>query len=174
MARLMHVAGLALLGAVLVVGPVSAAAPQTERIPIDDTFVDDFLSAACETEVTVHETGHIALRTWTDAAGNQVRALNTYALTDTFSSVNGSVAAKNVGPDRISFLDNGNIIILTIGNIGSISIPGQGRVYQNVGRSMIVVTFDADGNATVEVTPLAGQHDSEATQVEAICGVLGG
>jgi hypothetical protein len=167
----MRVVGLAMLGSLLTIGPVSAAAPTTERIPVDETFVDDFLSDACGVTVTVHETGHFILRTWTDATGQEIRALNTYALSDTFSSVNGSVSGKNVGPDRITFNADGSIIITTIGNIGLLTIPGLGTTYQNVGRTMLTITFDEDGNATVEVTPLGGQHDGDNT--DAICGVLG-
>jgi hypothetical protein len=135
-------------------------------------FVDAFLSDACGVEVTVHETGHFIGRTFIDANGDLARAVNNFALTVSWSSVNGTIEAKDVGADLITFPDDGSIIRLVIGSVQSISIPGQGRVYQEVGRTLVVITFDANGVPTFDVTPLGGQHDSN--QLDVICGVLGG
>src|SRR6188474_3095722 len=66
----LRVLGLGLLAALLIAAPVNAGKPQMERIPVDDLFVDDFLSDACGAEVTVHFTGHVTFRVFTDADGN--------------------------------------------------------------------------------------------------------
>lgn len=166
---------IALLGALfmavtLSAAPVFAAQPEMERVPVDDVFVDDFLSDACGVQVTAHVTGHFILRTFTDAAGDPTRAVNNYAISVAWSSVNGALGAKDVGADHITFLDD-SILVVIIGSVQSISLPGQGRVYQDTGRTQVVVTFDANGEPIVDVTPLGGQHDSN--QVEVICGVLG-
>jgi hypothetical protein len=171
MRRIAHVVGLAVLGTLLVAAPVSAGKPQIERVNVDDTFVDEFLSEACGTEVTFHATGHITFRLFADAAGNPIRELNNYALTAVYSSENGAVRAKDVGVDRITYLPDGSLLQFIIGNVQSFSIPGQGRVYQDVGRTMVVITFDADGVPSFEATPLGGQHDPD--QVGALCSVLG-
>jgi hypothetical protein len=168
---------IALLGALFTVvtlsaAPVFAAQPHMEWVPVDDVFVDTFLTDACGVEVTVHETGHFISRAFTDADGDLVRAVNNFALSVTWSSEKGTVQAKDVGADLITFLDDGSIIRLVIGSVQSISIPGQGRVYQEVGRTLVVITFDANGDPTFDVTPLGGQHDSN--QLDVICGVLGG
>jgi hypothetical protein len=73
-----------------------------------------------------------------------------------------------VGADRVTYLEDGGVIVIVIGSVQSFSIPGQGRVYADVGRTMLEI--DAAGNVTA--TPLGGQHDPD--QVAAICGVLGG
>jgi hypothetical protein len=166
-----RVLGLALLGTMLVAGPASAAKPTMERIIVNDVFVDDFLSEACGTEVTVMITGSVIFRNWLDADGNDVRAVNNYALTDTFSSVNGSVRAKDVGADRVTLNEDGSITVIIIGNVQSISIPGQGRISQDVGRAKLTITFDENGDATEVFEPLGGKHDENG--VEALCSVLG-
>ena len=158
---------LGLLGASLVSGPVSAGKPDTERLDIDDTFVDGELSAACGVEVNAHVSGHAIFRLFSDANGEPVRELNTFALSVHWWSVNGDIHAKDVGADRVTYLEDGGAIRIIIGSVQSFSIPGEGRVYSDVGRVMIEI--DADGNETV--TPLGGQHDSD--QLDAICGVLG-
>lgn len=167
MRRIVRVIGLGVLGAVLVAAPVSAGKPQVDRQAVDDTFVDSFLSDACGVEVNAHVTGHVIFRTFTDAGGNPVREVNNYALSLLWWSENGDIHAKDVGIDRATYLEDGSVLVIIIGNVQSFSIPGQGRVYADVGRVMIEI--DAAGNETV--TPLGGQHDPD--QLGAICGVLG-
>jgi hypothetical protein len=165
--RIVRVIGLGLLGATLLAGPVSAGRPEQVKETVDDVFVDPVLSAACGVDVSAHVTGHAVFRLFTDADGNPVRELNNYAIDVVWSSVNGEIHAKDVGADRVTYLDDGGIVLVIIGNVQSFSAPGQGRVYADVGRVMI--EFDAAGNLTV--TPLGGQHDED--QLEAICGILG-
>lgn len=164
---IVRVVVMGVLGAVLVVAPVSAGTPEMERIPVDDTFVDLELSAACGVEVTAHVTGHVIFRAFTDEAGTPVREVNNYALRVYWWSENGTIRAQDVGADRVTYFDDGSVLLIIIGSVQSFSIPGEGRVYSDVGRVMIEI--DADGNETV--TPLGGQHDSD--QLDAICGVLG-
>ena len=171
MRRFARVIGLGLLGAILVAGPVSAGRPQMEKIPVSDQFHDDFLSEACGVDVTTHLTGHYILRTFTDADGNPVRDVNNYAFMWTFSSENGQIVARDVGADHATYLDDGNLIVIIIGNVQSFSIPGQGRAYSDVGRSRLEITFDENGDPSFELTPLSGQHDADA--VTALCSVLG-
>jgi hypothetical protein len=158
---------LGLLGAALVVAPVSAGKPETDRLSVDDTFVDDELSDACGVEVNAHVTGHVTFRLFTDAAGNPFREVNNYATRIHWWSVNGDIHAQDVGADRATYLDDGSIVVIIIGSVQSFSIPGQGRVYSDVGRSMLVI--DANGDQTF--TPLSGQHDPDF--MAAVCGVLG-
>lgn len=167
MRRIVRVIGLGVLGAVLVTAPVSAGKPDMVRDVFDITFVDDDLSAACGVEVNAHVSGHTIVRVFTDADGNPVGELNNYAIRVHWWSVNGDIHARDVGADRVTFFEDGSVLLIIIGNVQSFSIPGQGRVYADVGRVMI--EFDADGNATF--TPLGGQHDPD--QLAVICGVLG-
>ncbi len=167
MRRIVRVIGMGVLGAVLVASPASAGKPDRDKQSVDDAFVDPFLSQACGAEVNAHVTGHVIFRTFTDASGNPVREVNNYALSVHWWSENGDIRARDVGIDRATYFDDGSVLVIIIGNVQSFSIPGQGRVYADVGRTMIEI--DAAGNQTV--TPLGGQHDPD--QLGAICGVLG-
>jgi hypothetical protein len=165
--RIARVFGLGVLGAILVTAPVSAGKPEMVLDAFDTTFVDDALSDSCGVEVNAHVSGHTIVRVFTDADGNPVRELNNYAVQAHWWSINGDIHVRDVGADRVTFFDDGSVQLIIIGNVQSISIPGEGRVYADVGRLMI--EFDAAGNATV--TPLGGQHDPD--QLAVICGVLG-
>jgi hypothetical protein len=166
--RIVRVIGMGVLGAILVAAPVSAGQPQMEREDFDDVFVDEFLSEACGVEVTAHVTGHIIVRIFTDADGNPAREVDNYATRVSWSSENGAIHAVDVGADRVTYFEDGSVLVFIIGSVQSFSIPGQGRVYADVGRTML--EFDADGNL-VAATPLGGQHDPD--QIAAICGILG-
>jgi len=169
--RIVRILGLGLLGAMLVGAPVNAGKPATERVVIDEVFVDEFLSEACGAEVTAQITGHITFRMFTDAAGNTVRELNNYAIGGIYQSANGTVRVRDVGVDRVSYLADGSIIQVIIGNVRSFSIPGQGRVYSDVGQSTFHITFDVTGVPTFTLISQHGQHDE--SDVEALCSVLG-
>ena len=171
MRRFVRILGLGLLGSVLIGGPVNAGKPTTERIQIDETFVDDFLTEACGAEVTAHVTGHVTFRVFNDAAGNPVRELNNYAVRNTWTSESGSLRANDVGVDRITFLPDGSLLQVVIGNVQSISIPGQGRVYADVGQTTVHITFDANGDPIFTVLEQHGQHEGD--QLEVLCSVLG-
>lgn len=171
MRRSLRVLGLGLLTAMLVAAPANAGKPQMERVTVDDQFVDDFLSEACGTEVTLHFTGHVIFRLFTDADGNPVRELHTFGLAGTYESENGTIHVRDVGADRITYLADGSLIQVVIGNVRSFSIPGQGRVFADVGRSIFQITFDANGDPIFTFISSSGQHDD--SDLEAICSVLG-
>ena len=171
MRRIARVVGLGLLAAVFVAAPVHAGKPVMERVPIDDLFVDEFLSEACGAEVTAHFTGHIIFRLFEDAEGNPVRELHTFGLAGTYQSENGTVHVRDVGADRIEYLQDGSLIQVVLGNVRSFSIPGQGRVYSDVGRSTFHITFDANGDPIFTFISSSGQHDD--SDLEALCSVLG-
>jgi hypothetical protein len=158
---------LSLLLWVLLAGPASAARPDQLRVPVDDLFVDPFLTSACGVEVTVHATGHAIFRALTDADDNVTHEVNNFAIDLTYSSESGAIHAKDVGADRVTYFEDGSFVDIIIGSVQSFSIPGEGRVYADVGRSMLEV--DASGNSTF--TPLGGQHDTD--QTEMICEFLG-
>lgn len=157
----------------LLAAPVQAARPQTERIEVDDLFApDDFLSEVCGVPVTSQFTGHITLRLYTDANGDPVRELNNYALTARYWSATASIFAKDVGVDRVTYLDDGSLIQVIIGTVQSFTAPGHGQVYANVGQTTVHITFDAEGNPSFEIIGSHGQHDPD--QLAAICAILAG
>ena len=172
MRRLIRVLILASLSTLLLAAPAMAARPTMERVAVDDLFVDDFLSEVCGTEVTGHVTGHITFRAFNDASGTTVRELNNYALTAEYRSAQATIRAKDVGVDRVTYQPDGSLINVIVGTVQSFQVPGQGRVYADVGQTTVHITFDENGVPSVEVIGSSGQHDDD--QLDVLCEVLAG
>jgi hypothetical protein len=78
----------------------------------------------------------------------------------------------DVGVDRIAYNEDGSITQITIGNVQSIQLAGRSRVYSNVGRTVIQITFpDPESHPVFEVIRQSGQH-SEISQEDVICDAL--
>lgn len=170
MRHIVRVIGLGLLGAAMVAAPVSAGKPQMVKVPVNDLFVDEFLTEACGVEVTTQVTGHFIIRLFTNAAGDPVREVNNYALSVRFASDSASIFAKDVGVDRVTYLADGSLIQVIIGSVQSFSSPGMGRVYANVGQQTLRITFDENGDPAFELLSSHGQHDDD--QLDVICSIL--
>ena len=135
---------LILASALLAVGvfasPAAAGKPLIDRVEVDDSSQHEFLSEACGTDVWVDVTGHATFRIYGDV-NDPIRELNTFAIRRTFSSANGSISTVDVGPDRVWYNDDGSIDLFVTGNIGSLHVPGKGRVVANTGWTQIHITF---------------------------------
>ena len=172
MRRSIRVLALASLATLLLAAPVAAAKPTMERVPVDDVFVDDFLTEVCGTEVNRHVYGHVTFRTFANDDDEVVRELNNYALTSVFMSEHATIRVKDVGVDRVTYQADGSLINVIVGNVQSITIPGHGRVYSDVGQTTVHITFDENGGPSVEVLASHGQHDDD--QLEVLCEFLAG
>jgi hypothetical protein len=110
---------LAVLGALLVVvlGATAAAAqaPEKEVIPIDETFVDEGLSAACGVEVTITLTGRVTAFTFPD--GTVLQELFTVNFEVVATAGDNQVRARNVGADLIRVAPDGTVILTTTGQV---------------------------------------------------------
>jgi hypothetical protein len=172
MRRSIRVLALASLASLLLAAPAAAARPEMEHVPIDDVFLDEFLTEVCGTEVNGHVFGHVTFRAFVNDDDVVVRELNNYALTHVITSAHATVRLKDVGVDRVTYLDDGSLINVIIGNVQSITVPGQGRVYSDVGQVTIHITFDENGEQSVELLDSAGQHDDD--QLGVLCEILAG
>ena len=97
-------------------GVASGAAPTIERIPVDDTFVDEFLSEECGVLVTTRARGHIIVRTFEeDGTGVvEVRTINV-GLTAT---ADGRVFRfRDVGADVTRIEPDGTAVLLISGQV---------------------------------------------------------
>jgi len=92
------------------------AAPSIERIPFEDTFHDDFLSAECGVDVTTTISGFRIEREFVDGAGNLIE-LATINITGTSSSEFGSVRIKDVGADQIKVAPDGTVTLSVVGQV---------------------------------------------------------
>jgi hypothetical protein len=168
--------GLVALAALLAVpGGALAAKPQT--IPVDDVFVDEFLTDACGFEVVHTVTGTIRVSEDKDGL-----FLARFALKHTLTGPGGSLSFPDVGIDKLlTVADDGVTRVETVmatGVLGlRIVVPGQGVVAANTGREVRVFTFDV---ATGQVTDFRLAADSgldkplEGDALAAVCAALAG
>ena len=160
-----------LLGAALA-APASASQPATERVRIADIGVlDEELSGACGFDVLVDAIGHVTFRVFSDANGDPRGEVNNFAIRLRWYSEFGEATAVNVGPDRVTYLDDGSQILAITGNLASITAPGSGRVYSENGVITFLVTFDAEGNESFEFLSASGQHPSDSLE-SVLCELL--
>jgi hypothetical protein len=108
------VCGLA-LAAIIAPGGM-AAAPTFERIAIDETAPDEFLSEACGVEVTTHAQGHVIVRTFAgDQTGTAELTSINIALTATADG--NTFRFRDVGADLIRVEPDGTAILMIIGQV---------------------------------------------------------
>lgn len=107
---------LAVLCAAAALVPASAAGapPTIVREDIDETFVDQDLSAACGVEATVHLTGHEITRT---REGGGVLEVFTINLTGIITSEFGSFRVKDVGSDQTRITPDGQVVVSIRGQV---------------------------------------------------------
>jgi hypothetical protein len=108
------VAGVLVLG-VLSPGVASGAAPTFERIDVDDTFADDFLSEACGVEVTTTASGHVTVRTFEDGTGPTTVTSINVGLTATAGD--RTFRFRDVGADIERIEPDGTIVLSIIGQV---------------------------------------------------------
>ena len=68
---------MATLACLVLATPVAAAKPTMERVTLDFSGPDEFLTDACGFDVSLQEAGHITFRFFTDADGNPTPAIST-------------------------------------------------------------------------------------------------
>ena len=118
MKRLLVGAVVGVLATMLGAEPAAAVKPVlVERVVFDPTVteVDQFLSRACGTEVTVTLAGHFTLKEFYDREGNLVRESAYPSIRETYSSEFGSFSTMDVGLDKITFNTDGTISIFGTG-----------------------------------------------------------
>jgi hypothetical protein len=111
----------ALLGVLLVAGLIGpgvglGAAPEIERIEIDETFVDDFLSEECGVAVTTTVSGFVILRVFPDE-GTGVAALNTISLGLSATAGDRTFRFRDVGADLLRIEPDGTVVLSIIGQV---------------------------------------------------------
>jgi len=111
---------LALVGAAFATAALtataSAAGPERERIDLDETVVDEFLSDLCGFEVTTRFKGHIITRTFQDD-GKGIVSVRTLNVVGTAMANGNDVRVHDVGADHIRVTPDGTAILSIIGQI---------------------------------------------------------
>ena len=169
-ARAILIASLACLA---LASPAAAAMPQMERVVLNDIGLqDEFLTDACGFDVFFDGTGHVIFRQFFDSEGVLQREVNNFGVHIRVYTEWGSVSLVDVGVDLVTYNADGSITQVIIGNVQSIQLPGQGRVYADVGQTTLMFTFpDPEGEPAVEVVRQVGQH-SDFGQEDVLCEAL--
>ena len=107
-------AGLVLAAVLAPAAP--AAKPEFERIDIDESFVDDFLSEACGVTVTTHAEGHIIFRGFS-GDGTGPAELTTVVVRLTATAGDNTYRFRDVGADLVRIEPDGTAVLSVIGQL---------------------------------------------------------
>lgn len=97
-------------------GVASGAPPTIERIPVDDTSVDEFLSEECGVEVTTRARGHIIVRTF-ERDRTVVLAVRTITVGLTAMADGRVFRFRDVGADVTRIEPDGTAVLLISGQV---------------------------------------------------------
>lgn len=138
-----------LVGVLVVLGLALPAAglgapPVIERIAVNETFEDEFLSEACGVPVTTSARGHITLRTFSsDRTGPvEVRTINV-ALTAT--SGDRTIRFRDVGADVTRIEPDGTMVLLISGQV-PFGFVGALRIDLETGETILEPTTGASSS----------------------------
>jgi hypothetical protein len=138
------------LTAGIVAASAGAANPTFVTSTIDDTQFFAFTSSACGFPMYEHDTGTVTTM-FTELPDGSVKAHDIVVkITVTFYSTDpahpGTVTTRPSGPFIEIDHADGSITMMSIGQNGHVTIPGQGIVWATSG--ITKVEIDANGNVT--------------------------
>jgi hypothetical protein len=102
--------------AALVTPAAAASQPAFERIDVDESFADEFLTEVCGVPVTTHVQGHILVRTFS-GEGTGVGELTTLSIALTATAGDNSYRFRDVGADLVRVEPDGTAILSVIGQL---------------------------------------------------------
>ena len=138
--------------ALVLVTSASAGKPTIERIQVDETEADPFLTGQCGVDVTVHFEGQVIIRTFSGAGAGPAE-IQTINIVATVTAGDNSHRIRDVGTDHVQIRPDGTAILMIVGQI-PFNFTG-------------VLKLDLDtGEAIVE------PHHSLEGQVEEACAAL--
>jgi hypothetical protein len=85
-----------------------AGKPEMERVAVNDTFHDDFLSAECGTDVTTRAVGHLIFRVFDRSKG--LVELTTINIGLTATAGDNTYRFRDVGADQLKLTKDGPIL----------------------------------------------------------------
>ena len=108
------------VGVLLVAGVVAAnaaaAKPTFQRVDLDESFVDEFLTDECGVEVSTHVRGHVILRTFS-GGGTGPASVNTVNFALTATAGGNTYQFRDVGADLVRIEPDGTAILMVIGQL---------------------------------------------------------
>jgi hypothetical protein len=135
---------LATLAALVAAAPSAQAAPPThERVPVDETVIDE----SCGFRVQTHVTGFVVTIEWVDEQGTRrFEAFPQDRATHTNLSTGESITVNTAGPEHTTESPDGSLTVVGTGTWGFGNHPetGEQGIFQVAGRW--VFSIDAQGN----------------------------
>ena len=107
--------GLTVLAALLASG-ATAGKPVFQRIDVNETAPDPFLTEECGVAVTTQAEGHITSRTFT-GGGTGVASVRTINIALTATAGDNVVRFRDVGADVVRIEPDGTAILMIIGQV---------------------------------------------------------
>jgi len=150
----------------LSVSSAGAVAPDNFTVEVDESFSFD----DCGFTIEGRTTGFVKVHVFFDKAGNSVGVINNFALKVTYTNpeTGETLTTPVVGPDIITFQDDGSETVASIGIIARIVVPGEGLVAAQIGK--IVFFFTDPEDEEPDVIFVAGPHDGNI--LAALCEAL--
>ena len=97
-------------------GVAAGAAPTIERINIDETFTDDFLTDACGVDVTTTVHGFVIERIFSGEETG-VAQVNTISIGITATAGDRTFRFRDVGADVVQIKPDGTLVLLITGQV---------------------------------------------------------
>ena len=139
--------------ALALAGAAVAAKPVIATIPIDETNVIRCQGFQLEESVQ----GSIKVRSFFQN-GQIVREVQSISLMHTVTNEEGeSVSTPDVGVDFVRINSDGSATVAVIGLVSRLTVPGEGLIAADVGRS--VLFFESPTDQEPDVLFQAGKHD---------------
>ena len=151
-----RMAGAVALGAVLSLGVAPSAfagKPTIERIDIDESFDDDFLTEECGVPVTTRVHGHVIVRTF-EGRGSGVTQLTTINLAFTAMSGDNTYRFRDVGADLVRIEPDGTAILMIVGQV-PFEFSGVLKIDLETGETILEPQHSLEGNVEEACAALA-------------------
>ena len=133
-----------LLVALLVAPGAFAGKPTMERIAVDETFPDGFLTEECGVPVTTRAQGHVIMRTF-EGEGTGVAEVNTLNIELTAMAGDNTYRFRDVGADLVRIEPDGTAILMIIGQI-PFGFSGVLKIDLETGEAILEPQHSLEGN----------------------------
>jgi hypothetical protein len=110
------VASILVLAGLVWAGVAAGAPPTIERINVDETFADEFLTEECGVPVTTTARGHVIIRTFS-GGGTGVAQVNTISIGLTATAGDRTFRFRDVGADVVQIKPDGTLVLLITGQV---------------------------------------------------------
>jgi hypothetical protein len=115
-----------------------------ERIAVDETFPDGFLTEECGVPVTTRAQGHVIMRTF-EGEGTGVAEVNTLNIELTAMAGDNTYRFRDVGADLVRIEPDGTAILMIIGQI-PFGFSGVLKIDLETGEAILEPQHSLEGN----------------------------